>query len=45
MAPIRTDFRPDEEAMISLALDALGAVGYDIDLFKELIRVDLPAGY
>jgi hypothetical protein len=45
MPPKLIDFSPDEEAMIQAGLGALAQVGYDVEIFKELTRVDMPPGY
>lgn len=39
------DFSADEEAMLNQALSALEQAGYNVDLFEELIRVQMPKGY
>lgn len=39
------DFSEAEKTMIEQAMDALLAAGYDVALFKELVRVEMPQGF
>ena len=43
--PVLIGFDAVEEGMIEQALDGLHLAGYDLGLFQELIKVDMPKGY
>lgn len=43
--PLLVGFDAAEEGMIRFGLDALSLAGYDIALFQELIKVDMPKGF
>ena len=39
------DFTSMEEAMVRSAMQALEDVGYEVSVFQELIKVEMPPGY
>jgi hypothetical protein len=39
------DFTSIEESMVKSAMEALEKVGYQVSVFKELIKVEMPPGY
>ena len=38
-------FDEAESALLAFAFEALASAGYETDLFAEVVRADLPAGY